>query len=634
MRCTGCLIKPITVFGVRTPQNSAASREAASMRKRFGVIIRDKSGWHSPSTRQRPCETTRVLMKTSSLALLAFFSCLVGIQAASISTHPAGQSIAHGGSGTLSVVASGTGTLTYQWQKDGINIVGATGSTLTIPNMRPWHVGDYSVLVTDTGGTVTSNAAEITIPGINTGVWKGLTHYYPFDGNTSDLGPSQNDFVNTNAIVAADRLNRPSGSYAFDGNTAWMVTEENLPVSGSAPRTFAFWMRAENRGHFNGSPNILAHGTKISTGDLFSITLSDTATNRHLFVHGSWLDTGMDGMSVLPLESWLHVVVATGGTTADSTFFINGAAVNTVSNSSGTFNTTLTKLRISTGSDSGGISNDSFIWWNAGFKGRVDEVRVYNRKLASNEVLALYEAEGAEIAVEQPSGTDLVDGVGASSWSATQTGGTGVPITYTIKNLGTANLTNLAANTSGANAGDYTIGSLGSTTLVPGGSTTFTVIFSPTPGATGPRTASLRISSNDLDENPFDIALSGAAYSTTIDFDSDGMSDWGEFKLVALGFDWQVANTALVTALYTNADAAGLFTASQVQNLNVETPLIQRNPASGEFTLIIGLEKSPNVSTWNPFPVTAPQTSVNGQGKVELRFNSPDSAAFFRLRAQ
>lgn len=573
-------------------------------------------------------------MKTFSLSLLAFFSCILGLHGASISTHPASQSIAYGGSGSLSVVATGAGTLTYQWQKDGISIVGATGSSLTISNVRPWHVGDYRVRVTDTGGTVTSNAAEVTIPSVNTGVWKGLTHYYPFDGNTSDLGPSQNDFVNTNAVAASDRLNRASASYAFDGNSAWMVSEENLPISGSAPRTFAFWMRAESRGHFNGSPNVLAHGTKNGTGDLFSVTLAETVSNRHLFVHGSWMDTGMDGLSVLPLESWLHVVVATGGSTSNSSFYINGTAVNTVSSSSGTFNTALTKLRISTGSDAGGISNDSFIWWNAGFKGRVDEVRVYNRKLAANEVLALYEAEGAEIAVEQPSGTNLVSGVAAYSWPAAPTGGSGSAVIFTIRNLGTANLTSLAANTSGAHSADFVVGSLGSTTLASGGNTTFTVNFTPTPGASGPRTATLSINSNDVDESSFVISLSGSAYSTTLDLDSDGMSDWGEFKLSALGFDWQVANTALVSALYANADAAGLFTASQVQNLNVGTPMIQRNHATGEFTLTIGLEKSGDLSSWNPFPVTTSQSSVNGQGKVELRFTSPESAAFFKLRAQ
>ena len=94
-----------------------------------------------------------------------------------------------------------------------------------------------------------------------------------------------------------------------------------------------------------------------------------------------------------------------------------------------------------------------------------------------------------------------------------------------------------------------------------------------------------------------------------------------------------MANTALVSALYANADAAGLYSASQVQNLNVGTPLLQRNPANGEFVLTIGIEKSLNLGSWSLFPTTTPQTTVNGQGKMEVRFSVPDNAAFFRLRA-
>jgi hypothetical protein len=160
------------------------------------------------------------------------------------------------------------------------------------------------------------------------------------------------------------------------------------------------------------------------------------------------------------------------------------------------------------------------------------------------------------------------------------------------------------------------------------------VAFSPGAGPSGARTASLQVASNDVDENPFDIALSGTAYSTTLDADSDGMNDWGEVKLSALGFDWQTPNTALVSTYYENAAAAGLFTTTQVQDLNVGIPLMQRNHATGEFTLTIGVDKSTNLSTWTPMPMTGPQLLINGQGKLEFRFNSPDNAAFFRLKSQ
>ncbi|MCX6840243.1 MAG: hypothetical protein NTX35_20880, partial [Verrucomicrobia bacterium] len=75
-------------------------------------------------------------------------------------------------------------------------------------------------------------------------------------------------------------------------------------------------------------------------------------------------------------------------------------------------------------------------------------------------------------------------------------------------------------------------------------------------------------------------------------------------------------------------------TLSQVQNLNVGVPLLQRNSATGEFTLTIGVDQSTNLTNWTPLPMTAPQTIINSQGKVEFRFSSPDNAAFFRLKSQ
>jgi hypothetical protein len=200
--------------------------------------------------------------------------------------------------------------------------------------------------------------------------------------------------------------------------------------------------------------------------------------------------------------------------------------------------------------------------------------------------------------------------------------------------VGLANLVNLGLSKSGMNTVDFSLSSLSTPTLAPGESTTFTVTFAPGAGASGARTASLQVASNDSDENPFDIALSGTAYSTTLDADSDGMNDWGEVKLSALGFDWQTPNTALVSALYANAGAADLFTTTQVQDLNVGIPLLQRNQATGEFTLTIGVDQSTNLSTWTPMPMTGPQVLINGQGKLEFRFNSPDNAAFFRLKSQ
>jgi hypothetical protein len=81
----------------------------------------------------------------------------------SITTQPVGGLVSITTTGTLSVTATGSGTLTYQWKKNGTNISGATSATYTKSNMQPADEGSYTVAVTNSSGSVTSNAAVITL---------------------------------------------------------------------------------------------------------------------------------------------------------------------------------------------------------------------------------------------------------------------------------------------------------------------------------------------------------------------------------------------------------------------------------------------------------------------------------------
>ncbi len=79
-----------------------------------------------------------------------------------ISQQPANQTVTTGQSATFSVTATGVG-LTCQWRKNGSNINGATSSSYNIANAIPSDAGNYSVVVTGTCGTSTSNAATLTV---------------------------------------------------------------------------------------------------------------------------------------------------------------------------------------------------------------------------------------------------------------------------------------------------------------------------------------------------------------------------------------------------------------------------------------------------------------------------------------
>ncbi|MEW6302216.1 MAG: immunoglobulin domain-containing protein [Verrucomicrobiota bacterium] len=80
-----------------------------------------------------------------------------------ISLPPQSQTVSAGASVTFSVTAPGTAPLSYQWRKDGTNISGATGASLTLISVLAADAGDYSVVVSNSAGSATSVAATLTV---------------------------------------------------------------------------------------------------------------------------------------------------------------------------------------------------------------------------------------------------------------------------------------------------------------------------------------------------------------------------------------------------------------------------------------------------------------------------------------
>lgn len=80
-----------------------------------------------------------------------------------ITTQPAAQTLCALNPFTLTIGATGTGTLTYQWRKGGTPITGATSASFTIASAAVADGGSYDVIVTGACGPVTSNAVTVTV---------------------------------------------------------------------------------------------------------------------------------------------------------------------------------------------------------------------------------------------------------------------------------------------------------------------------------------------------------------------------------------------------------------------------------------------------------------------------------------
>ncbi len=68
---------------------------------------------------------------------------------------------------TLSVVATGTSPLFYQWKHNGADIPAATNEILVLPQITPAQAGAYTVTVTNGFGTATSDVAQVSLLDLN-----------------------------------------------------------------------------------------------------------------------------------------------------------------------------------------------------------------------------------------------------------------------------------------------------------------------------------------------------------------------------------------------------------------------------------------------------------------------------------
>lgn len=84
--------------------------------------------------------------------------------APSITQHPASQTVAAGQPVTFNVAASGVQPLRYQWQRNGVNITGATSSSFTIASTSTTDNGaTFRAIVSNDFGSAVSNSATLTV---------------------------------------------------------------------------------------------------------------------------------------------------------------------------------------------------------------------------------------------------------------------------------------------------------------------------------------------------------------------------------------------------------------------------------------------------------------------------------------
>lgn len=166
-----------------------------------------------------------------------------------ITVQPANQTVNVNQPATFSVEVTGTAPLFYQWQKNGTNMAGATSATETIATAQLTDAGTYSVIVSNSAGSVTSSNATLTV---NNPAWTGWQYLKVITLNHTRVAGTQTNFPVLIAITDDHELAAHARADGADlvftdtnGNLlAFEIETSYLPTGGNTGGTQArAWAR-------------------------------------------------------------------------------------------------------------------------------------------------------------------------------------------------------------------------------------------------------------------------------------------------------------------------------------------------------------------------------------------------------
>jgi hypothetical protein len=193
----------------------------------------------------------------------------------------------------------------------------------------------------------------------------------------------------------------------------------------------------------------------------------------------------------------------------------------------------------------------------------------------------------------------------AADW--TDFGSTNATRTFTVYNTGSGVLSLGSVIISGVNASEFTLTSSPSVTVASGSSTSFTITFNPT--AAGTRAATITLSNNDTDENPYDFSIQGTGVAQEIDIQGNAVSiadgdasattaDWTDFSTVTATRTFTIKNNGNIVLTV----GAITFSGTNAGDFSVTTAPSATVAAYGSTTFVV---------TFSPSAINSRTATIN-----------------------
>ena len=333
-----------------------------------------------------------------------------------ITTQPASQTVIVGNPVTFTVAATGTAPLSYQWQKNGANISGATTASYTIGSVGTNDAANYTAIVTNIAGSVTSSTATLTV-NAPFGDWH-------FDDGTGTVA-TDSAAVPHNGTVSGTNATWVTGikgnALQFTGVSNYVAFGTGPSLSGTNNFTIAAWIKTSS----TNTAVIMQQRDAAGYNGEYRLSINGTGTLEFMVYGDLAYQFDFTTTNVLNNGAWHFVVAERNGLTGN--IYLDGNPTPAAT-ATGTAIVNLTNtITVAVGRDIRGNANN--------FTGVIDEVKLYKVALSGADVSGLY---NTYLGLVSPWLTADI-GSGITTGSATQTNGV-----FTVQGAG--NLSGTADN--------------------------------------------------------------------------------------------------------------------------------------------------------------------------------------------
>ena len=296
-----------------------------------------------------------------------------------ITVQPTNQTVVVGGTATFTVMAGGTPPLSYQWNFNGTNISGATNTLLTLTNVQSSQAGNYAVLVTNILDSVLSSNAVLTAnsPPPCVPAPSGLVGWWPGEGNANDVTGNNNGTLVNDVDFAPGEAGE---AFSFDGANSYVsIPDSPLLDSLTTSITIELWLKTDQ---------VTSDWTGIVTKGNSAWRLQATPEANTVDFTVSVSAGSLTGSRSINDGQWHHVAGVYDGT--NMFLYVDGTLDGSMP-ATGLMPQNSDPLAIGANVQAYvppcGCNEPGYF-----FNGLIDEVSIYNRALAAQEIQAIYNA--------------------------------------------------------------------------------------------------------------------------------------------------------------------------------------------------------------------------------------------------